>query len=488
MSSKSARSQNGTSPILTRRWSISRRLTVLYVATTAILLVVAAAYLYWSQVKNLEREDNDFLATKIEDCRRLLQERPNDDRLLVNEVQTEPAASIIKYYERVLDSRGRVVLETPGMTVLLPVASFPVAKESTKIPSRGKVWKAATGETCLLITAKATVAPEGARPRIVQVALDISAEEALLTGYRRKLMAVVVLGASFAWVMGAFVTRRGLQPLKDIAKATEHITASQLHERIIAKDWPHELASLAHSFDQMLDRLEDSFTRLSQFSADLAHELRTPINNLRGEAGVALSKTRTPEQYRRVLESSLEEFARLSRLIDNLLFLARADSPITGVERSSFDARKAIGAVAEFYEALADDKGVGICCQGEGSVNADPTLFRRAVSNLLSNALNHTARDGQVDMKIIQCADRGVEVVVSDTGCGIPREHLPRIFDRLYRADSARAGHPNGAGLGLAIVKSIMTLHGGTVEVRSEVGKGSSFTLRFPLDDPAART
>ena len=486
MSSKNAQNESNDSR-RPRSWSISRRLTLLYVATTAVLLVLAAAYLYWSQMKNLEREDNDFLATKIEDCRRLLEERPNDDRLLVNEVQTEPAASIIKYYERVLDNRGRVVIETPGMTNLLPVASFPIATETTEIPIRGKVWKAVKGETCLLMTAKATGASKGTRPLTVQVALDISAEEALITGYRRKLMAVVLLGASFAWVMGTFVTRRGLQPLKDIAGATERITASQLHERIIAKDWPEELESLARSFDRMLDRLENSFTRLSQFSADLAHELRTPINNLRGEAGVALSKERTPEQYRRVLESSLEEFARLGRLIDNLLFLARADSPITGVERSSFDARKAIGAVAEFYEALADDKGIGIRCEGEGLVNADSMLFRQAVSNLLANALDHTPRDGRVEIKIIQGVDRSVEVIVSDTGCGIAREHLPRIFDRLYRVDPARAGHPNGAGLGLAIVKSIMTLHGGTLAGCSEVGKGSSFTLRFPPDDRAPR-
>jgi two-component system heavy metal sensor histidine kinase CusS len=479
MSSKNAQNEANGSRRQTRHWSISRRLTVLYVATTAVLLVLAAAYLYWSQVKNLAREDNDFLANKIQDCRRLLEERPNDNRLLVNEVQTEAAASIIKYYERVVDDRGRIVLETPGMTNLLAAAVFPVTSDA-QIPDRGTVWKAADGEVYLLMSAEATNNPAGTRAQIIQVALDISAEETLIAGYRRKLIAVVVLGASFAWIMGVFVTRKGLQPLKDITRATERITASQLHERIIAKDWPDELASLARSFDQMLDRLEDSFTRLSQFSADLAHELRIPINNLRGEAGVALSQTRTPEQYRRVLESSLEEFARLSRLIDNLLFLARADGPITGIEHSEFDARTAIGVVGEFYEALAEDKGVEIRCHGEGSLNADPTLFRQAVSNLLSNALNYTPRDGRVEMEVVQSAGRGVEVIVSDTGCGISHDHLPRIFDRLYRVDPARAEHPNGAGLGLAIVKSIMTLHGGTVEVRSEIGRGSRFTLTFP--------
>lgn len=230
----------------------------------------------------------------------------------------------------------------------------------------------------------------------------------------------------------------------------------------------------------MLDRLQDSFTRLSQFSADLAHELRTPINNLRGEAGVALSKARTTEEYRRTLESSLEEYARLARLIDNMLFLARADGRAAShLTRSSFDARKEIEGVCEFYEALAEDRGVEVCCEGHGAVNADPVLFRQAVSNLLSNALNYTPRSGRVLFRLRE-HDRAFEVCVSDSGCGIPPEHLPHIFDRLYRVDSSRSQHPNGAGLGLAIVKSIMTLHEGAVEAQSTAGQGTSITLRFP--------
>ncbi|MGH8583160.1 MAG: heavy metal sensor histidine kinase, partial [Gammaproteobacteria bacterium] len=256
----------------------------------------------------------------------------------------------------------------------------------------------------------------------------------------------------FSCGVGVFVARRGLQPLKDIATAADCISASQLHERIAAKAWPEELASLARSFDQMLDRLEDSFSRLSQFSADLAHELRTPINNLRGEAGVALSHARTPEEYRRTLESSLEEYARLSRLIDNLLFLARADGPMTSVARKPCDARKAIEVVREFYEALAADRGIEVACGGEATLEADPVLFRQAISNLLANALNCTARGGKVSISVQRQGDRTVKVSVSDSGCGIPAEHLPKIFDRFYRVGPARSRQPNASGLGLAIV------------------------------------
>ena len=468
-------------------WSIARRLTLFYVATTAVVLVTAAAYLYWTQVANLEREDTDFLVNKIEDCRRVLKERPNDPALLINEVQVEAAASLIKYYVSIVDEDGHMLLETAGMSNILSVASFPAAVGTTETPSRGIVWKSNGGLAFLLMSAMAQGVSERARPRTVHLALDVSTEESLITGYRRKLLVVIVLGCGFAWAAGALLTRKGLEPLNAITQATERVSANHLRDRIVAHGWPIELAALARSFDRMLERLEDSFTRLSQFSADLAHELRTPINNLRGEAGVALSKGRTTEEYRRTLESSLEEYARLTRLIDNMLFLARAEGAATNhLTRCSFDARKEIEGVCEFYEALAEDRGVEVRCEGAGLVNADPVLFRQAVSNLLSNALNYTSRAGLVRFQVRPRDDRACEVCVSDSGCGISPEHLPHIFDRLYRVDSSRSQHPHGTGLGLAIVKSIMTLHQGTVEAQSTVGHGTNITLSFPVA-PAER-
>jgi two-component system heavy metal sensor histidine kinase CusS len=464
-----------------RHWSIARRLAFLYAGSSLLMLVAAATYLYWSLVKDVERDDNDILANKIQECRRLLGEGPKDAPLLAHEIQTEAAASqFIKYFVRLVDSRGQTALETPGMSGLFPMAVFPAPIDTGQGLSRGTVWKSAPGTYYLLMAGRATAQGETEPARTVQVALDVTSDEALIAGYRWKLLVVVVLGMLFCGMAGVFVARRGLRPLTAMAKATERISASHLHDRIADDEWPEELVSLARSFDQMLDRLEDSFKRLSQFSADLAHELRTPLNNLRGEAGVALSQARTPDEYRQTLESSLEEYARLTRLIDNMLFLARAEGPSTGVARSSLDARQAIEVVREFYEAMAEDRGVNVLCEGQGMVMADPVLFRQAVSNLLSNALNYTARGGRVLLDIREHQNNGVEVSVTDTGSGIPPEHLPRIFDRLYRVDSARSQHPNSAGLGLAIVKSIMTLHEGTVEARSEVGQGTKVTLVFP--------
>jgi two-component system heavy metal sensor histidine kinase CusS len=479
MSSKSAQNNEGPAGAPARHWSLAYRLTLLYIATTAVLLILAAAYLYWSQVANLEREDNDFLVNKIQDCARALEERSDEAQLSINEIQTEPAASIIKYYVRLLDEQKRPLLETPGMSNVLAAAIFPAAVKGGEIPESGTLHRTHHHHTWLLMSAETPAKARAGGRRTLQVALDVSEEAELIENYRWTLLTVVMTGILFSGGAGLLVTKRGLAPLKEMTRATRRITASQLHERIVADGWPVELASLAHSFDEMLDRLEDSFKRLSQFSADLAHELRTPINNLRGEAGVALSQPRAPEEYRQTLESSLEEYARLARLIDNLLFLARSDGSKMVINRAPCDVQASLETVRGYYEALAEDRGVAISCEGGGTLHADPVLFRQAVSNLLSNALNYTPAGGRV---LIQAGrkDGAFEIGVSDTGRGIPQEHLPRIFDRLYRADPARSEHPSGAGLGLSIVKSIMALHGGSVTVQSEAGEGTRFLLTFP--------
>jgi len=228
----------------------------------------------------------------------------------------------------------------------------------------------------------------------------------------------------------------------------------------------------------MLKRLDDSFTRLSQFSADLAHELRTPIANMIGEAQVALTRDRTAAEYRDTIESTVGECERLSRIVDNLLFVARVDAAREPIARKRFDARAAVQKIAAFYQTLADDHHVTISCSGDGQIYADPDLFERALGNLLDNALRFTPENGSIQI-LLSKRDADFEITVRDNGCGIAPEHLPRVFDRFYRADSSRGS--DGAGLGLALVKSIVDLHGGSAKIESEIGRGTIVTLTFPL-------
>jgi two-component system heavy metal sensor histidine kinase CusS len=234
---------------------------------------------------------------------------------------------------------------------------------------------------------------------------------------------------------------------------------------------------MAIAFDEMLKRLDESFTRLSQFSADLAHELRTPIANMLGEAQVALSRDRSSAEYRDTIESAIGECERLSGIVDNLLFVARVDAAREPVARKRFDARAAVEKIAAFYQPIAEDHHVAISCRGEGEIYADPDLFERALGNLLDNALRFTPENGSIQIALSE-HDADFEVEVSDNGYGIAPEHLPRVFDRFYRAESSRSS--DGAGLGLALVKSIVGLHGGSATIHSEPGRGTTVKLSFP--------
>jgi two-component system heavy metal sensor histidine kinase CusS len=313
----------------------------------------------------------------------------------------------------------------------------------------------------------------------IQGAFDVSTDEDLLARYRFDIGAVLLVGLLVAATIAVVITRRGLRPLANITRATERIRAQQLQERIRSGPWPSELVSLAAAFDQMLDRLQESFERLSQFSADLAHELRSPINNLLGEAQVALSQERSAAEYARVLHSALEEHGRLARMIDSMLFLAQADQARAAPSLASLDAGAELRKVAEFYQALADEQGVELVCTGRCEILADPLLLRRALSNLLSNALKHTPRGGRVTLHAADILPDERSLSVIDTGSGIAAEHLPKIADRFYRVDPSRANSQAGAGLGLAIVKSIMELHDGRLRVDSAVGRGTVATLVF---------
>jgi two-component system heavy metal sensor histidine kinase CusS len=461
--------------------SITGKLTLLYTLSASAMVVICAAFLYWVLIHNLDRLTEQFLAGEIHDLSSILRERPNDQRAIEDEINYEGADQQFPwYYARILDETGRTLIESHEMGEVMEPSVFPSPSDASQSLGPTKKWRATDGRLYQMATEWITVGHSGGQRRLVQVALDVSREDAMVADFRRKLILVSVVGICVSAGVGVTVARLGMRPLSEITSATQRIRSTQLHERIGAGHWPQELITLVAAFNEMLSRLENSFTRLSQFSADLAHELRTPINNLMGEAEVALSKTRTAEEYRQVIESSLEEMDRLSRLIDSLLFLARAENPETKIAPQRFDARMAINAVREFHNAVAQEQGVEILCEGMGEVSADPALFRQAVSNLLSNALQYTPRGGQVTISVAQHDHQWFEVTVSDTGLGIEPEHLPKIFDRFYRADQSRTRRSHGSGLGLAIVKSIMSLHSGEATVASTTGQGTTVRLRFP--------
>ena len=471
---------------ITSRWdTLALRLTAGYALVGLLVILISTGSLYFVLVAELDRSTDLFLADKINVIRTMLRERPDDDDGLREEVELESAARRYEqFYIRLLNEQNVPVMSTPGMAEQLDMARFPEPAQATQghaIAIKGK-----DGRPFRVTSAVIPVGSEPSQNATIQVAIDVSQKEELLGRYRY-WFGIILLGSLAVFpAVGYRIARQGIHPVEEISTTARHISSTNLHERIHPEGYPAELASLAGTFNEMLDRLEESFDRISRFTADIAHDLRTPVNNIRGEAEVALARTRTPEEYRNVIESSLEESVRLSNLISDLLFLARAESPLNHLHWASVDVGELLYSVKEYYEGAAVEAGIALfTTNGHGPVVAelDRTLMQRVVGNLISNAIAHTPSGGSITLSAKP--DRSdVLINISDTGVGIPPEALPRVFDRFFRVDTSRTQASGSSGLGLAIVKSIVQLHGGTVEIASQVGKGTHVMLRMPVTSP----
>jgi two-component system heavy metal sensor histidine kinase CusS len=260
------------------------------------------------------------------------------------------------------------------------------------------------------------------------------------------------------------------------------ISAQSLNARLPEEQIPPELAEMAHSFNAMLARLDDSFQRLSAFSADIAHELRTPLSNLLTHTQVTLTRPRPIEDYREALHSNLEELQWMAQLVNDMLYLAKADHGLLMPKREPLELADETDVLLEFFAPLAEDAGVKLTREGHARIEGDRSMLRRALSNLLDNALRFTPAEGYVSLRIVD-QPSAVRISVENSGEGISAELLPRLFDRFYRADPARQeGSSEHAGLGLAITQSIVRAHGGQIHCESEAG-WTRFVIELPKGD-----
>ena len=377
----------------------------------------------------------------------------------------------------------------PGSSV--PVVAFSAeATESlsrlradTWAPDASLDWHAESGVRMLSLAAAAR-ADSGWWYELV-VSADRSEEDVLL----RHLLITAGTAVPFALTLVGFsalaIVRLGLEPLRRFRDAATSVSARTLSGRIETVRLPAELHDLGIAFNSMLARLDEGVGRLSQFSSDLAHEMRTPLATVLGRTQVALSKPRSREELLDVMEGNVDELERLSRLIADMLFLAQAEHAPDALQLATIDLAQEAKKVAEFVEVLAEERGVAIAIDGAARVTADRNLVQRAITNLLSNAVRHSEPGTEIGVAARLDGDTA-RLDVVNRGEPIDPEHLPRLFDRFYRADRSRARDGGGSGLGLAIVKTIAALHGGRVEAANEAGRAIRFTLRLPTMPLAA--
>lgn len=465
--------------------SLAFRLTAWYGATTFLLVSAVAFVQYRTLSSDLASEDEQLVRETLSAV--LLAGVPPTQRGVL---QGNPVV-------RGLDARCRVLFGD-GPRESLPRCSD-VGDGS---PGRLGIvqlrdWHGAAGQRWRIASTRVDGLPGAPEVRFVEVLLNRWTDEQVLAGYRRELAFLLPVILLLSAAIGLLVARRGLAPIRRLAAAVDHVSVNSLDRPMRMPGAPDEVARLAAAFDAMRERLHGAFAILTQASTDLAHELRTPLHILRQQAEVALGHDRSPPEYRELLSSSLEEYARLGRMVDDMLFLARTEDPRARIAAQTLALGHELDDVVEYLEAVAAERSVILVADTPGirrdmCVVADRMLLRRALVNVVTNAIRHTPPWGRVTVSA-RAVDTSVDITISDTGEGIPAEALDRVFDRYYRvrgrdapktwpADAVRNTFltGEGAGLGLTIVRGIMLLHGGEARIESVIGGGTTVVLRFP--------
>lgn len=454
--------------------SVTLRLTLLFATVSSFVLLLLGVVVGQLVDRHFAELDGELLGGKLELVRDALAHVATAKDM--NTLPLRLDAALVGHHGLALRIRrddGQVIYVTANAEVLPPAAAMPQVSGPVRMNGRD-------GASLRVLSAATGTGIAGAAPVIVDLATDLAHHEGFMTSFHNALWLVVGFAAIASGLLGWIAARRGLAPLRDISRDVANIDAHRLDRRLPVEYIPRELAEVAHTLNDMLARLEESFRRLSDFSSDLAHELRTPVSNLLTQTQVTLSKARSAEEYRDVLASNAEEFERLSRTIADMLFLAKAEHDLIVPNRDEVDLRNEAESLIEYYDTLAEENGIRLDIEGQAMVMGDRLMFRRAIGNLLSNAFRHTPRNGSVTVRIESGNDGMAILTVANTGETIDQEHLQRLFDRFYRADPARRHDGDGAGLGLAITRSIMQAHGGDASVRSADGV-TAFCLRFPV-------
>ncbi|MGX6568966.1 heavy metal sensor histidine kinase [Cupriavidus necator] len=455
-----------------QRLSLTMRLTILFSVSSAVVLLGLGILIWLAMDHHFAEEDYVVLGDNIRLIQKIAGEQPVEGlpARLRDMVEHHPG-----FVAHVQTAQGQALYGTGGF-------NFGTAFEALARLRPGEntfVWQQ-NGQEYRGMRALASVADGRGGPLTVVVAMDTEIHAHFMHAFRRSLAFYITLAAVASGLFGWWAARRGLAPLRMMASRAKDVTAHKLDARMPVEAVPVEMADLAVTLNAMLERLQDDFRRLSEFSSDLAHELRTPITNLMTQTHVVLSQPRDAAKYRDVLASNAEELQRLGRMVSDMLYLAKMEHGITLPNEEAINVTDEVRALFEFYDALAEDKGVHLRLRGQARIVGDRLMVRRALSNLLSNALRYTPKGKGI---LVEAREQpgNVTIVVENEGAEISPELLPSIFDRFFRADKSRTrAESESVGLGLAITQAIMAAHGGKISAESSAGK-TRFTLTFPL-------
>jgi two-component system, OmpR family, heavy metal sensor histidine kinase CusS len=461
-----------------RRLSLSALLVCVFTLISLLTFYFVGSYLYANLRVQLLRMDSEEVLIKAQHLRSLVagEESAQELRMHISRFAGQVVGSN-SFVVQILTTDDIKLVDFNPSRLPVDVASF-IPDEQPVRASDVQQWSSAAGVTARGVAVQARLRDGAVLTIVVGRSIDDVLD--ILSGYRNTILRAIALGAFVAIVLSYVLVHRALRPLHDITEEASRINVEGLNVRFSLSNSSPELHEIGVSMNEMLARLERGFSLLAQYTENLAHDLRTPVNNLRGQTEVLLSRERSIEEYQTLLVSNLEEYERLSRMIESILFLTRAENAQIAVRRADLDLEEQLQQVAEYFEGLADESGVSLNVQASGTIKADAMLFRRAISNLIANSLRYTPR-GEVIELATALVPGGTVVSITNPGPEIASEHLDKIFERFYRIEEARTNSASSTGLGLAIVRSIMELHEG----RASAENGQGF-VRFCLFFPTA--
>lgn len=449
--------------------SISVKISIIFSLSTIFILIIMGLFVNKLVMNHFDYQDRTLLEGEIQRIEHLLQ-KDNLDLEYLNAYLTDAMVGHKDIFLQIERKQGDILFSSSYHPVKMQQSAQVTKGDWIKWVNDNKQYHGLVSSTYINNSTNQ-------EPVSIIVGVDNNIHQHFLNHFKYQLFLIGLAGSLCLMLLGWFAVRQGLKPVQSMTEVAKGISAQNLSQRLVVKNIPTELQPLAIAFNDMLDRLEIALEKLSDFSSDLAHEFRTPINNLLTQTQVCLARNRDIETYQEILFSNLEEFERLARMVSDMLFLAKVEHGLNLQNLQMIELSKEVEALFEFYDAVAAEKNMTLVQEGSGNVWGQSDLLRRALSNLLSNAVKYGKHNSIVQVKIQQNANTTMFKIENEAD-EIPKEQLARLFDRFYRIDGSRQRKEEGSGLGLAITKSILDMLGASINAESVNGK-ITFTIIF---------
>jgi heavy metal sensor kinase len=465
------------------KFNIRFKLTLWFLGILGVVTVISGTLIYLNSARHYYKEVDIILEEEVEEISNAVKLAGKSKYQHVQALVSQELKHGFLKYAQVLDKSGKVIEKSEGLVT----HSLPINPENLKKALAGQLVFESVPFRNGHILRVVTLSVKGTDledPLIVQLGASLEAVDNSIKEIQHSLFLLGPFILALCGLASYLMAGKALRPIEDIVKQARDIRADDLSQRIWVSHPKDEIGKLAGILNDMLSRLEHSFNEIRHFTASASHELITPVAIMRCGMEVALTKARKPRDYQKIIEDSLEELGRISRIIENLFTLAKADSGVLVSSFKPFRVDCLLRALSDDIKVIAESNGIEMRIKGldKASMQGDETMLRQLFLNLLDNGIKFTPEGGAIELSLIGEKDRAL-FIIEDTGVGISEEDRPFIFDRFYRSKRSMTEN-SGGGMGLSICKWIVEAHGGEIEVESQLGRGTTFTVSLPKSQP----